>query len=80
MFCWHVRVAGRVSFGVDSNTIYIGKCTTATVNNGNWRHIVGVFNGVAGAVTAGQFAIYIDGVAAATANITVSAVAAPLSG
>lgn len=72
---------GRVSFGVDSNAIYIGKCTTGTVHNGIWRHIVGTWSGTSGtAVASAQFSIYVDGVAAATTNTSVGSVNAPLTG
>ena len=74
--------AGKVSYGVDSNTIYIGKCTTSTYNDGNWHHVVAVWDGTSGAATASaQFTIYMDGVAAATTNTTAgTAPNAPLTG
>ena len=73
--------AGRVSFGLDSNAIYIGKCTTNTYNNNQWRHAVGVWSGTSGtSVAAAQFTIYIDGEAVAQSNTTVGSATAPLTG
>lgn len=74
--------AGRISYGLDTNAVYIGKCTTATYNDGNWHHLVGVWDGTAGvAVASAQFTIYVDGVSVATANTSVgTAPNAPLSG
>ena len=73
--------AGKISYGVDSNSIYIGKCTSSTYNDGNWHHAVGVWSGTSGsAVASAQFTIYIDGVAAGTTNTSVGAATAPLTG
>ncbi len=74
--------AGRISYGLDSNSIYIGRCTTSTYNDNNWHHVVGVWDGTSGAaVASGQFTIYVDGVVAASSGISVgTAPNAPLSG
>lgn len=73
--------AGRVSYGIDSDAIYIGKCTTNTYNNGQWRHAVGVWSGTSGTgVVAGQFTIYIDGVSVAQSNTSIGSLNAPLTG
>ena len=71
-------VAGGVGYGVDSDSIYIGRYSTTTVNNNNWHHLVGVWTAPAGtAIAPAQFSIYIDGTAAATTDATVGT--APLS-
>ena len=73
--------AGRISYGIDSDSIYIGKCTTNTYNNGAWRHAVGVWSGTSGTgVTSAQFTIYIDGVAVAQTNTSIGSLNAPLTG
>ncbi len=74
--------AGRISYGLDSNAIYIGKCTTSTYNDNSWRHVVGVWAGTSGtAVAAAQFTIYVDGSSVAQSNISVgTAPNAPISG
>jgi hypothetical protein len=73
--------AGRVSYGVDSNGIYIGKCTSNTYNNGQWRHAVGVWSGTSGTgVATGQFTIYIDGTAVSQTNTSIGSATAPLTG
>ncbi len=74
---------GRVSFGLDSNGIYIGRCMSGgAINDNNWHHIVGVWDGTAGvAVAAAQFTIYVDGAAVAMTNRAVgTAPNAPLTG
>jgi hypothetical protein len=74
---------GRVSFGVDSNGVYIGRCMSGgSINDNNWRHVVGVWSGTSGAaVAATQFTIYIDGAAVAMTSRTVgTAPTAPISG
>lgn len=74
---------GRVSFGLDSDTIWIGRCASAgAINDNNWHHVVGVWSGTAGvAVAATQFTIYIDGVSIATTNRSVgTAPNAPITG
>lgn len=73
---------GRVSFGVDSDSIYIGRCmSSGSINDNNWHHIVGVWDGTSGAaVTPAQFTIYIDGVAASVDDRIVGALNAPLTG
>ncbi len=74
---------GRVSFGLDSNAIYIGRCMSAgSINDNNWHHVAATFNGTAGvAVAVAQFNIYIDGVAVAMTDRTVGAAPnAPLTG
>lgn len=73
--------AGRISYGIDSNSIYIGKCTSNTYNNGLWRHAVGVWSGASGTgVTSAQFTIYVDGVAVAQTNTSIGSLNAPLTG
>lgn len=74
--------AGRLSFGLDSDTIYIGQCTSATYNDNNWHHVLGVWDGTSGAaVASSQFTIYVDGSAVATSSISVgTAPNAPISG
>lgn len=74
---------GRVSFGLDTNAIYIGRCMSAgAINDNNWHHVVGVWDGTTGvAVAPAQFTIYIDGVSVATTDRTVgTAPNAPLTG
>jgi hypothetical protein len=72
--------AGDVAYGVDSNSIYVGRySTTATVNNNVWRHVAGVWSG-GGSVTTGQFSIYIDGSPAASTAISTGSATAPLTG
>ncbi len=74
--------AGKISYGLDSNTIYIGKCTSSAYNDGNWHHVLAVWDGTSGvAVAATQFTIYVDGTAAATSSVTVGTPPnAPLTG
>ncbi len=75
--------AGRVSFGLDSNTIYIGRCMSAgAINDSTWHHVVGTWSGTVGvAVAPTQFNIYIDGAAIAMTNRAVgTAPNAPLTG
>lgn len=73
---------GRISYGLDTNGIYIGICTTSAFNDGTWHHVVAVWDGTSGAaVAAAQFSIYVDGAAAATGSITVGTPPnAPLTG
>lgn len=67
---WSGAGPGSVTFAVNGDNVLIGAFTAATVNDGAWHHIVGVFNG-AGLVTPSQFTIYIDGIAQiATTAIT----------
>ncbi len=55
--------AGDVFFTLESNYVLIGKVTRVTINDGVWHHVVGTWEGAAGApVTYDQFEIYIDGV------------------
>jgi len=70
--------AGEVSFGIDGNGLYQGVSTaTARVNDGLWHHIVAVWSGVSGSnIVPAQFAIYIDGAAAALTNRAVASSAA----
>lgn len=75
--------AGRLWLGLDSNSLIIGIATTAAVNDGNWHHVVGVWNGTSGVTFAtSQLAIYVDGSAAASGTVTAfgSVPAAPLVG
>lgn len=74
---------GRVSFGLDTNSIYIGRCMSGgAINDNNWHHVVGTWSGTAGvAVAATQFNIYIDGAVVAMSNRTVgTAPNAPITG
>jgi hypothetical protein len=73
---------GTIRWGVDSNSIWIGKWSTAAVNDGNWHHVVGTWEGAAGvAVDSSQFKIYLDGVlAASSANGVGGSATAPVSG
>jgi hypothetical protein len=73
--------AGKISYGLDSNSIYIGKCTSSTYNDNTWHHVVGVWNGTSGVgVASAQFTIYVDGSAAATTNTSIGSATAPLTG
>ena len=72
---------GTVNFGVDSDNVWIGGYTTQRVNDGQWHHIVGVFNGSAGrAVTPVQMTVYIDGQIAPTVTAVMGRATPPLSG
>lgn len=74
---------GRVSFGVDSDGVYVGRCMSGgSINDNNWHHVVGVWSGTSGvAVAATQFTIYIDGAAVAMTNRSVgTAPNAPITG
>lgn len=75
------NVGGRVDIGYDASGKWIGVQTSAAVvNDGNWHHIVGVWNGTAGSgIVTGQFAIYIDGVAVAVTGSSFSSQNAPAS-
>ena len=59
-------VAGTVDLYFNTTSFWQGKHTNATVNDGLWHHIVGVWTG--GTVTAGNLLIYVDGVLAASTN------------
>lgn len=73
--------AGRISYGIDSDAIYIGRCTSNTYNDGRWRHAVGVWSGTSGTgVTSAQFTIYVDGVSVAQTNTSIGSLNAPLTG
>ncbi|MGZ3725474.1 MAG: LamG domain-containing protein [Pseudobdellovibrio sp.] len=74
--------AGKISYGIDSNSIYIGKCTSSTYNDNTWHHVVGVWSGTSGsALSSGQFTIYVDGSNVAQTNTSVgTAPTAPISG
>lgn len=55
--------AGAIQFAMESDALLIGKTTNAaTYADGNWHHIVGVWEGSNGVeVAPSQFKIYIDG-------------------
>lgn len=74
--------AGKVGWEVDSNAIDIGISSAATVNDGNWHHVVGTWAAASGnAVAVAQFSIYIDGAGpVATTNGTTGATNSPLTG
>jgi hypothetical protein len=53
--------AGQVSWGLDGAGLYQGICTSATVHDGSWHHIVGVFSRSSGTIGPSDFSIYVDG-------------------
>lgn len=53
--------AGQVSWGLDGAGFYQGICTSATVHDGSWHHIVGVFSKSSGTIGPSDFSIYVDG-------------------
>jgi len=63
--------AGRVAFYADYSSLDLGIHTTsATVNDGNWHHVVATWasGGTGVALASSQFKIYIDGSAAAISS------------
>lgn len=59
--------AGQVTAFFNATSYWLGIHTTSTYHDGNWHHLVAVWNGTAGVAPAtGQLAIYIDGSSAAT--------------
>lgn len=63
--------AGKLWLGLSSNSLIAGIATTATFNDGNWHHVVGVWNGTTGvAFATSQLTIYVDGSAAASGAVT----------
>ncbi len=74
---------GRLSFVVDSNSVWVGPTASSLlVNDGNWHHIVGTWSAPSGMlVAASQFNIYIDGNAQALSTPSQrGAPQSPLSG
>lgn len=59
---------GKIIYVVDGPSSSIGKITNNTFIDNNWHHIVGVFNGAAGAASSNQFFIYIDNVLVSQSN------------
>ncbi len=74
--------AGSVNCGADSNGIWIGGYTTATVNDGKWHNVICTFNGSpsGASVTPSDFTVYIDGVAAPLNAGTGGSTVSPLTG
>jgi PKD repeat protein len=70
---------GNIAYGIDSNSIWIGRYTVNSVNDNTWHHVVGTWAG-GGAVTPSQFSIYIDGIPAATTDATTGSATPPFSG
>jgi hypothetical protein len=69
---------GTVNFGLDGDFIWIGGYTTATVNDGLWHHVVGVFSGASGqAVDTNQFTVYVDGQVAPLNAVKIDSGTAP---
>jgi hypothetical protein len=76
-----IKQPGVVAFGVDGPGHYVGVQSTATVNNGQWHLIVGVWSGVEGrAVAPSQFAIFVDGRHATVQPVVFGGTQAPISG
>ena len=71
---------GGICFGADTNGAYVGACTQAVLDNGNWYDITGVYSGATGSVVPSQFSIYVNGAPVATNSITIGSFVAPLSG
>lgn len=63
--------AGRIFFGLDTANVGFGVFTNAAVNDGNWHHVVGVFSSGGGAITNGNFSIYLDGLPASVTPVSV---------
>ncbi len=73
--------AGVPSLGVDSNSIWIGKNGIASVADGAWHSLVGVFNSTSGqSVTPSSLNLYVDGLLAAGSTGNIGAVTSPLTG
>jgi len=74
--------AGDVAYGVDSNSIYIGRySTTARVNDNAWHHVAGTWSAPSGtAVASSQFSIYVDGNLVAMTNVATGSTTSPLTG
>jgi hypothetical protein len=60
--------AGRVFFAADTDASVISIYSNASVNDGNWHNVVGVFYRATGTVSFSSFRIYIDGSLASTTN------------
>ncbi len=74
-------VSGSVYFALDSNGILLGGNSTATVDDGNWHHVVGTWSAPSGTIVApSQFKIYIDGVESTNAYSVAAGATSPLTG
>lgn len=54
---------GQVRWGMDTDNLFHGPVSTATINDGQAHHVAGTWNG-------SQYTIYIDGIAAGTSTHT----------
>jgi hypothetical protein len=58
---------GHLFFGLDADQKYAGLHSVQSLNDGEWHHVAGVWDGSNGElVNPAQFAIYIDGIRAAS--------------
>ena len=72
---------GDPFFILDANGAAIGVWSPRAINDGKWHHVVGTWAGSAGsAVAPGQFALYVDGAAMTTNQVSAGSATAPLSG
>lgn len=65
--------AGRIFFGLDTANVGFGVFTNASLNDGNWHHVIGVFSSGGGAITNANFSIYVDGALAPVTPVSVGA-------
>lgn len=61
--------SGQVSAYINATSLWLGKHSTATVNDGAWHHVVATWGTTSGAgISTSDILIYIDGALATTVN------------
>ena len=72
---------GTINCGVDSNGIWIGGYTSATVNDGKWHFIACTLSETSGnPITSSAIATYMDGVFAPMSTAQIGSATSPISG
>ncbi len=72
---------GTVNCGVDSNGIWIGGYTSATVNDGNWHFVVCTLSATPGsAIVTSSLNAYVDGSPAPMSATQIGSATAPING
>jgi hypothetical protein len=77
----NLESSGKIKFHLNSDDITIGLISTNAINDGNWHHVAGSWSAPSGsAITASQFALYVDGNLTSTTTVSIGSTTSPAIG